>query len=278
MTSTYSCPPNSVNGRVPLNGGLTVQRFLKKAGPFVGFFLFLFAYTAQAQLPSKPLGSWLISTLQLPAREGGWGGFVEAQVRSNALFDQVNYYEVKGGISYDLGPAFSVMVATGRYHSYNFRDLADGPQILETRLWEQITMSQNVERLKFEHRYRIEQRWFGESTPENQALLGRFRNRIRYRLNLMIPLNALTIQPKTVFVSIYDELFLNFKAPYLERNRFYAGLGYQIDRNWIVQTGWLNQYDQAPNNLGNKNNVVLSVMYRLHHKNGERDRLPTQVD
>ncbi|MGA0555373.1 DUF2490 domain-containing protein [Larkinella sp. VNQ87] len=224
------------------------------------------------------LGTWFIGTVQLPAREKGWGGFLEGQARANAFFDQGNYYEIKGGVSYDLGPAFSAMIATGRYHTYNFRDLADGPQTLETRLWEQITMSQNVDRLKFEHRYRVEQRWFGESTPENIAIQGRFRNRIRYRLNLMIPLNETTIKSKTVFVSIYDELFLNVKSPNLERNRFYGGLGYQLDRHWILQAGLVNQYDQAPVRLGSKNNVVLSVMYRFHRKTGERYRLPTQVD
>jgi hypothetical protein len=278
MISTYSGPPTAVNNFLPLSDVVPGPGFLKMARRLAGLCLILLPYAVQAQPKPQPLGTWFIGTVQLPARERGWGGFVEGQVRSNTLFDQVNYYEVKGGISYDLGPAFSAMVATGRYHTYNFRDLADGPQILETRLWEQITMSQNVERLKFEHRYRVEQRWFGESTPENVAIQGRFRNRVRYRMNLMIPLNAMTIQPKTVFVSIYDELFLNFKAPHLERNRVYAGLGYQIDRNWIVQAGWVNQYDQAPVNIGDKNNVVLSVMYRLHRKNGERVRLPTQMD
>ncbi|RAJ92188.1 uncharacterized protein DUF2490 [Larkinella arboricola] len=260
------------------SSGLPDKRLLKGFQRFAGFLFFLFLIPDLTQAQQPPWGTWFIGTVQLPARERGWGGFVEGQLRANSLFDEFNYYEVKGGVSYDLGPAFSAMVATGRYHTYNFRDLNDGPQTLETRLWEQITMSQNVDRLKFEHRYRIEQRWFGESTPENITIQGRFRNRVRYRLNMMIPLNNESIKPKTVFVSIYDELFLNYKAPNLERNRVYAGLGYQLDLNWIVQAGWVNQYDQAPVRTGSKNNVVLSVMYRFHRKNGGRDRLPSPMD
>ncbi|MFD1143437.1 DUF2490 domain-containing protein [Larkinella insperata] len=274
MIPSLDAPPI---GRLSANG-LPGRGLLKGFQRFASFLFSLFLMPDFAQAQQHPWGTWFIGSVQLPARERGWGGFVEGQLRSNSLFDEVNYYEVKGGISYDLGPAFSALVATGRYHTYNFRDLNDGPQMLETRLWQQITMSQNVDRLKFEHRYRIEQRWFGESTPENLAVQGRYRNRIRYRMNLMIPLNEETIKPKTVFVSVYDELFLNYKAPNLERNRIYAGLGYQLDLNWILQAGWVNQYDQAPVRLGSKNNVVLSVMYRFHRKNGERDRLPSQMD
>lgn len=262
---------------LPANG-LCNTVLLKPIRRFAGFLLFFLFFSDFARAQQHPWGTWFIGIVQLPARERGWGGFFEGQLRSNSLFDEVNYYELKGGVSYDLGPTFSAMVAGGRYHTYNFRDLADGPQLLETRLWEQLTMSQNVGRLKFEHRYRVEQRWFGESTPEHIALQGRFRNRARYRLNLMIPLNEETIKPGAVFISLYDELFLNLKAPHLERNRVYAGLGYQLDRNWILQAGWVNQYDQAPVRTGNKDNVVLSVMYRIHRKNGGRYRLPSPVD
>ncbi|GAB3273810.1 hypothetical protein GCM10027347_46420 [Larkinella harenae] len=259
-------------------GGLPRMALLKLLRRFAAFFLPFLFFPDVALAQQHPWGTWFIGIVQLPARERGWGGFFEGQLRSNSLFDEVNYYELKGGVSYDLGPAFSAMIAGGRYHTYNYRDLSEGPQLLETRLWEQLTMSQNVGRLKFEHRYRVEQRWFGESTPEQLGIQGRFRNRARYRLNLMIPLNEETIKPGTVFVSLYDELFLNLKAPHLERNRVYAGLGYQLDRNWIVQGGWVSQYDQAPVRLGTKDNVVISIMYRFDRKNGARMRLPTPVD
>ncbi|WP_229311022.1 DUF2490 domain-containing protein [Larkinella soli] len=263
---------NSFRYYRPVSGPSMCIRSLRR-----GVFLLLLL-NAGAFAQSNPWGSWFISTLQLPATEHGWGGFLEVQARSRALFDEFNYYEVKGGVSYDLGPNFSALIGAGRYHSYNYRELDLGPQALETRLWEQLTLSQYLDRLKFEHRYRVEQRWYGESTPEQQAIFGRFRNRVRYRLNLLIPLNADAIQTKTAFLSIYDELFLNPKSPHFERNRLYAGLGYQLSRSVTLQAGWLYQYDFAPIRTGGKNNAVISVLYRIHRKTAERERLPTQMD
>ena len=65
----------------------------------------------------------------------------------------------------------------------------------------------------------------------------RYRNRIRYRFNAFLPLNHPTFTSKTAFLSVYDEVFFNPRGPVFERNRLYAGLGYQFDKHWAVQAG-----------------------------------------
>ncbi|GAB3997422.1 hypothetical protein GCM10028807_42600 [Spirosoma daeguense] len=253
---------------------------LLTASLFLRLTNFTFAQTSIT--PATPVGTWFIGTLVLPPGEKKWGGFAEIQARGNDFMRQFFYNELKGGVSYDLDQNFSLMLAGGRYATYDFLDLSTGPLNTEKRLWQQLTINQYLSRLKFEHRYRIEQRWFTFRDGADQ-----FRNRIRYRLNMFIPINNRTITDKTFFLSAYDEIFLNPIGPVFERNRLYAGVGYQFDKHLILQLGMVNQtnYNPAvfesgifkPQSASGKYNVVIGVIYRLKRL-GDSERLPTQPD
>ena len=244
------------------------------------------AARAQTPLnPEQPWGSWVILTAQLPgSAEHRWGGYVELQGRSQALARQFFYYEVKGGASFDIDPNFTVLVGGGRYSTSDYRALEDGPLNTEKRLWEQLTLTQYSKRLKLEHRYRIEQRWFtfrDDSTA--------FRQRLRYRLNAFYPLNKKTITAGTLFLSAYDEIFLNPRGPVFERNRVYGGVGYQFTKHFIAQLGYVNQanYNDTTRqgqfvlqNTAAKNNIVLALNYKFAHRTDApgQERLPSQQD
>lgn len=248
------------------------------------------SWTARAQAPlnpAQPWGSWVIATGQLPGSpEHRWGGFVEFQARSNAVFRQFFYNELKGGLSYDIDKNFTVLLGTGRYATRDYRDWDAGPLNVEKRLWGQVVLSQYANRLKLEHRYRVEQRWFTYRDDSTGT-----RNRLRYRLNAFLPLNHRTLGPKTVFLSVYDELFINPKGPALERNRVYAGVGYQLTKALTLQAGWVLQANYnlpafkqgqfIPQNTSAKNNVVLNLNYRLARRNATApapERFPSQQD
>ncbi|QIX63168.1 DUF2490 domain-containing protein [Hymenobacter lutimineralis] len=243
------------------------------------------ATLSRAQTPGT-WGSWFIGTVQLPGTpEKKWGGFGEVQVRTNGLFSQYFYHELKGGVSYDLDKNFTVMLAGGRYATYKPKEVGEGPLNTEARLWLQITLNQYMARLRVEHRYRLEQRWFNYSGDSTGT-----RNRLRYRLNTFLPLNKSAIGPGTVFLSVYDEIFLNPKGPVFERNRVYAGAGYQFNKHLTAQAGWVNQanynlpaYKQGhfvPQVTSAKHNVVLALTYRLAHRAATAvpEHLPSQQD
>ncbi len=247
------------------------------------------APAARAQTPLNPVqpwGSWVILTAQLPgSAEHRWGGYVELQGRSNALARQFFYYEIKGGASFDIDPNFTVLVGGGRYSTSDYRALEDGPLNTEKRLWEQLVLTQYSKRLKLEHRYRIEQRWFTFRDDRTE-----FRQRFRYRFNAFLPLNSKKIEPGTVFLVAYDEIFLNPKGPVFERNRVYGGVGYQFNKHLFLQVGYVNQanYNYTASqgqfilqNTAAKNNVVVNLTYKLFHKNAKAqpvEKLPSQPD
>lgn len=252
-----------------------------------GLLLVLAAGQAKAQTPlnpEQPWGSWLIGTLQLPGdATHKWGGFAEVQARTNGVFHDYFYNELKAGASFDIDPNFTVFVAGGRYSTSDYQDLGAGPLNLEKRLWEQLTLTQYSHRIKLEHRYRTEQRWLAFRNGSTE-----FRQRFRYRLNGFLPLNHKKVEPGTVFLVAYDEVFLNPKGPVFERNRVYGGLGYQFDKHFIVQVGYVNQanYNYTTTqgqfvlqNTAAKNNVVLNLTYKLLHRDAAAtESLPSQPD
>ncbi|MBO2011446.1 DUF2490 domain-containing protein [Hymenobacter negativus] len=246
------------------------------------------APAAHAQTPLNPVqpwGSWFIATVQLPgSAEHKWGGFAEIQARTNGLFKEYFYNELKAGVSYDLDPNFTVAVAGGRYSTSDYKDLEAGPLNTEKRLWEQLILTQYSHRLKLEHRYRIEQRWFSFRDDSTA-----FRQRYRYRLNAFFPLNKNTITAGTIFLAAYDEIFLNPKGPVFERNRVYGGVGYQLNKHFVVQVGYVNQanYNYTAQqgqfvlqNTAAKNNVVMAFTYKFSHRAvpAGQEQLPTQQD
>jgi hypothetical protein len=239
-----------------------------KSAALVLILLNLYSFTVKAQ--DSKLGTWGIATVVLPGDSSHkWGGYSELQLRANGAFSQFQYYEAKAGVSYDIDKNFIALLGTGTYHTYDYTDLGKGPTTNEFRLWEQMTVNQFLYRIKFEHRYRVEQRWVN----------GDYRNRFRYRLNMFIPLNNTKIVAKTWFLSVFDEVFFNNKAPNFERNRVSAALGYQFDKKWIVQAGWLNQRNYTAVQSSAKNNIMLMLMYRINRKNGvARERVPTTTD
>ncbi len=231
----------------------------------------LFIFTHQVYAQSNKTGTWGITTIVLPSNtDHRWGGYFESQARTDeVLFGKFFYYELKTGISYAIDNNYVALIGTGRYTTYDYQDLDSGPTTKENRFWEQMTFTQFLNRIKFEHRYRIEQRWVN----------ARYRNRFRYRLNAVMPLNHKKMQPNTAFISVFDEIFLNNAQPNFERNRMSASLGYQFTKAITVQAGWINQYNNTPTGTNDKNNLIINFTYQIQRRKGPaHEELPTLKD
>jgi hypothetical protein len=182
-----------------------------------------------------------------------WG---EVQTRSQKMYQDFYYHELKGGMGYKPTKDITLLLGTGQYGTYSEGGNFKSPVLShEFRIWEQLVLNNHIGRGKIEHRYRIEQRWRN----------GEYRNRFRYRFNPVIAINKSTIEKGTLFLSVYDEVFLTDVGPHFERNRVFAGLGYQVGKPVMVQVGWLNQFDySAESKSTNKNYVQLGVYLQLN--------------
>jgi hypothetical protein len=214
---------------------------------------------------SLPNGSWHVLNGQ-GKWNNKWGSFGEIQFRSHELFNKYFYYEVKGGASYNVDKNSAALIGLGSYNTYPEEGFVNqSPSIREFRIWEQFTLKNYLELIKFEHRYRIEQRWFTTG----------FANRFRYRLNFVIPLaKDHKIEKGDSFISFFNEIFLIDTAPYFQQNRAYFGYGYQMTENWGFQLGYQNQF-VAIGNPFVRNIFSTSLLYKFERKNQKLDSNPT---
>lgn len=214
-------------------------------------------------------GAWNVISTRLTLSDK-WSLFNELQFRSHSFYNDHYYYEIKGGVSYSLNKNFSFLLGTGKYMTYTTGGNFTKPITAnEYRVWEQLTMNQYLERLKFEHRYRVEQRWFNNGT---------YRNRFRYRLNAVLPLNHRKMGPGTFYLSAFDEVFLTNKSPFFERNRFFAGGGYQFSRYLTLQPGYLYQFDYKNGAHMAKHFFQLTLMIDINAHRSSNEKIPGNID
>ena len=170
--------------------------------------------------------------------------YAEGQLRGIEDFSYPDYYEIKGGIGYNLTKNHKPFIGIGRYGNYK-NHIMDKE---EFRVWLQDVIDVKYGKFKFENRFRAEKSWFYEPVKDVHS----DRIRLRYRLNISVPLNAESVKPGTIFANAYDEVFfVTTEKPLFARNRIFGGFGYQIDENFGIATGYLWQREFAKS--GNKN-------------------------
>lgn len=227
----------------------------------------LSAYCA-AFSQKKDFGSWNVLNTELTLSDK-WGVYNELQLRSQSFYDNHFYYEVKGGVSYSINKNFTFLLGIGKYITYTDGGSFKKPvSANEFRFWQQLTMNHYLERIKFEHRYRVEQRWFKTG----------YRNRFRYRLNAAVPLNNTKMGPKTFYLSSFNEVFLTNKAPYFERNRFFFGTGYQLSKTFAIQPGYVYQYDYRDNTGAGKHFFQLTLSIEIDADKNPNEKIPGNLD
>ncbi len=162
-----------------------------------------------------------------------WNWHNEVQYRNYNFAGDLQQLLLRTGIGYNLtennnnvlmGYAF---INTQRYLSNS--DEKSGTN--EHRIYQQIITRQNFNRAFIQHRYRVEERFL----PND------FQMRFRYFLSLNVPFNNKTMIDKTFYASAYNEIFINIDSPIFDRNRIYAGLGYVVNKNFKIETGFMAQ-------------------------------------
>lgn len=102
----------------------------------------------------------------------------------------------------------------------------------EYRVYQQFITRQVFGRLSVQHRYRFEQRFLEDD----------FRLRLRYFLALNVVLNPKKSKNQNIYLSAYNEIFLNTDQNIFDRNRVYGGLGYKFSKKIRTEVGLMNQY------------------------------------
>ena len=241
------------------------KSFIQKA-----IFMMAFVLSLRAGAQTPGLGTWNVISSKFTFTKK-WSLLAEAQVRSQKIIHDFNYYEYKAGVGYNFPKSVSVLFAIGHYGTFQPDGDFKKPYVNdEFRMWEQFVLTNNIGIVKIEHRYRIEQRFTSNAG---------YRNRFRYRINALVPFNNKVIKSKTWYSCIFNEVFVTNEAPYFEQNRIFLGLGYQFNERVTVLAGFLNRFDQSISNVPSwKNYFQTNFIFSFDEFKSGRERHPSSLD
>lgn len=156
----------------------------------------------------------------------------EVQYRNHTIAPvNIEQLLLRTGLNYHFAENAFATAGYAYIGNHIFESERSSPEVEEHRIWQQLITTNNLGRVKFEHRYRIEERFIEAD----------FKMRFRYRLMLFVALNRARIETGALFLGVYDEVFINGGEEFFDRNRLYGGLGYQFSKNVNLQTGILYQ-------------------------------------
>lgn len=153
-------------------------------------------------------------------------------------------YHMKRGVSAMLGYAYII--------TYPYGDFPAGPHhVPEQRIFEQLMWVDTIGRISLNHRLRLEQRFLGkvnQAAVENDVLEWIYANRIRYQMRASMSLHRKAARKKNWYAAVYDELFIGFgknvNQNVFDQNRIGLLLGYQFNKSFRVEGGYLSQIVQ----------------------------------
>ena len=202
-------------------------------------------------LPDDYLGSWLMyfGTHHLNDK---YSIHYETQLRNYELTN--NFFQLlpRVGLNYKIDD--NSMVTAGYAFIPTQTDFDEGwgnNMVTENRVWEQFILRNSIGSIKIRHRYRLEQRWVKNGNNTS------YKNRARYMLSFKIPLSKKEDFP--LFLSVYDEIFINISDEPFNQNRLYTALGYQFNTKANVQLGYLKHHNTAAGIIQNLNRLQLAV-------------------
>ncbi|MDX1684095.1 MAG: DUF2490 domain-containing protein [Saprospiraceae bacterium] len=195
------------------------------------FVLCLAMMSGPLQSQEDIVGNWLMY-FGLNRISDDWSIHSEVQYRNHTV-EPVNIEQLllRTGLNHHLSKNAMVTLGYAYVATHDYESEQKEPESTEHRIFQQFILTNKVSRLKFEHRYRVEQRWVNDE----------YSNRLRYRLMLFLPLNKPEMTSGTIFLGLYDEIFMNTEQVFFDRNRLYGAVGYQFNKSTQLQVGYLRQ-------------------------------------
>lgn len=174
----------------------------------------------------------------------------EVQYRNYNAVGDLEQLLLRTGLGYNLTPNNNnLLLGYGFIRSENYQNLDTKLVLNEHRIYQQFITKQSFGRVIFSHRYRLEERFVADD----------FKMRFRYFLATNVALNHKLLVPNTIYLSAYNEIFINAKNQLFDRNRIYGGLGYKVSNNLKLEIGYMNQRFF----IGNRDQINLIANFKF---------------
>lgn len=196
--------------------------------------LWIFPFTLFGQ--SSDVGNWWIYFGNKKI-DNKWNWHHEIQYRNFNFIGDTEQLLLRTGIGHNLSENNNnLLLGYGFIYSEPYIANSDiKTSSNEHRIYQQFITRQSFSRLSIQHRYRFEQRILEDD----------FKLRLRYFLSFNIALNKPKVVDGTVYLSAYNEIFMNTEENYFDRNRIYGGIGYRFSQMVRAEIGLMNQSTSA---------------------------------
>ena len=191
------------------------------------------------------LGNWILlfGNKKIDTK---WNWHHEVQYRNYNIAGDLEQLLLRTGIGYAVAENSNLLLGYGFIHSQNYAGNSDiKVDVNEHRIFQQFITKQQLGKVGLQHRYRFEQRFVED----------KFKVRFRYFLGLNVPFTELNERP--IYLSAYNEIFLQTEGNAFDRNRLYAGIGHQLSDKVKVEVGYMNQFFLS----GSRDQVNLVLFY-----------------
>ncbi len=236
---------------------------MKRFVLFIFLNMLLIQLTGQNQPRQQSLGNWIMYFGDNKINKK-YGIHTEYQSRNYFIPGTLTQTLLRVGVNRYLSPAAMLTGGYGFIHTIPTSG-EGGFTTIEHRIWEQMILRHRSYNVFIEHRYRLEQR-FVKNLTKNEYI---FDNRIRYRIQALVPMYNISPYLRHFFLAGYNEIFMNLgrelSGQFFDRNRLYFAVGYQINPKFNIQIGYLNQVVALPDALlpDINHNFQMSVVYNM---------------
>ena len=191
-----------------------------------------------------------------------FGIHTEYQFRRTEIITAWQQSLLRVGVNYQLNPKIQFRLGYAWIETFPYGEIpinGMGKDFTEHRLFQIATITDKVSIVDLSHRFMLEQRWVGRYSNDNLTIEDEFPllNRVRYMLRMQMPLKGKEINDKTVYLAIYDEVFVGFgeniNENIFDQNRFGILLGYKFSPSIRIEVGYLNQTLQLGREVDNRN-------------------------
>ncbi len=205
--------------------------FIKNYCSQIIFIILFFLTTISFAQPSNN-GNWLIYIGNQKVNNK-WNLWSEVQHRNYNLIGDVEQLLLRTGIGYNLSTDNNnLLLGYGFIQSHKYDNLTwQKNKTDEHRIFQQFITKQNFSSFYTQHRFRVEERFFSND----------FKLRFRYFLSINKPINKKTLEKDAIYLSTYNEIFLNDRKTIFDRNRLYGGIGYCINKSIKLELGYMSQ-------------------------------------
>lgn len=178
-----------------------------------------------------------------------WGLHLEAQLRRSEFLSEPQQLLLRGGINYHLNAQVFFSAGYCFIETSPYGEQPAKATYPENRLWEQVQIKTQLQKIEWISRFRLEQR-FSKLPVENSPGVFEpgdavYTNRMRILNRVSIPFKGKLITDKSFYFTAYDEIMWNWgenTGPnLLDQNRIYGALGYVIPAVGRLEIGYLLQ-------------------------------------